>query len=84
MRRLRARQSAYHLCQHGHPASRLLPGSGADVGTGLEGVTEWHICDGSRQRGGQASDQDNTVGQADAGDPGDRSDEGHAVSRPDP
>ena len=40
----------YYLCQHGHAASRLLPGSGAEVGTGLGGVTGWHICDGSRPR----------------------------------
>jgi hypothetical protein len=39
----------YRLCQHGHKASCLLPGPGADVGTGLGGVTGWHICDGSRQ-----------------------------------
>jgi hypothetical protein len=39
----------YRLCQHGHTASCLLPGPGADVGTGLGGVTGWHICDGSRQ-----------------------------------
>src|SRR6516225_12292648 len=39
----------YRLCQHSHVASCLLPGSGADVGTGLGGVTGRHICDGSRQ-----------------------------------
>jgi hypothetical protein len=38
------------LCQHGHAASCLLPGSGADVGSGLGGVTGWHNCDGSRPR----------------------------------
>src|SRR5215471_1008436 len=32
--------------------------------TGLGGVTGWHICDGSRPAGGQASDQVNAVGQA--------------------
>jgi hypothetical protein len=41
--------TASTVCQHDHVASCLLPGSGADVGTGLGGVTGWHICDGSRQ-----------------------------------
>ena len=41
--------TASTVCQHDHVASCLLPGSGADVGTGLGGVTGWHICDGSRR-----------------------------------
>jgi hypothetical protein len=41
----------------------------ADVGTGLGGVTGWHICDGSRQRR-TASDQVNTVGHAGSAAPG--------------
>jgi hypothetical protein len=38
----------YHLCQHGHTASCSFQGWGPNVGTGLGGVTERHICDGSR------------------------------------
>src|SRR5215469_5093236 len=38
--------------------------------TGLGGVTGWHICDGSRPAGGQASDQVNAVGQAGPAAPG--------------
>jgi len=30
-----------------------------NVGTGLDGITERHLCDGSRPQGGQASDQAN-------------------------
>lgn len=36
------------------------------VGVGLGGVTAWHNCDESRRDGGQAADQANGVGQADA------------------
>jgi hypothetical protein len=39
-----------HLCLHGHTGLMLLPGFGPNVGTGLGGVTERHICDGSRHR----------------------------------
>lgn len=46
-------------------------GQQAEVGTGLGGASGWHICDG-HAIDGQASDQVNTVGQAGAGDPGDR------------
>jgi hypothetical protein len=47
----------------------VLPGRRVNVGTGLDGITERHICDGSRH-GGQASDQANLVGQAGAGNHG--------------
>lgn len=47
------------LCQHGHAASNLLPGTGRWVGVGLGGVTERHICDESRAWHGQASNQAN-------------------------
>jgi hypothetical protein len=50
------------------------------VGTGLEGITEWHICDRSRRYGGQASDQVNQVGQASAGDQADESGPWHAAA----
>jgi hypothetical protein len=36
------------------------------VGVGLGGVTAWQNCDESRRDGGQAADQANGVGQADA------------------
>jgi len=44
------------VCEHGHAGCSLLPGAVSN-GTGLEGTTRWHICDGSRARRGQASDQ---------------------------
>ena len=47
------------FCQHGHrpgPSCRERVEWSAPVWVG---VTEWHICDGSRPRGGQASDQAN-------------------------
>jgi hypothetical protein len=43
------------FCEHGHV-----------VGVGLGGVTAWQNWDESRRNGGQAADQANGVGQADA------------------
>jgi hypothetical protein len=67
-----------HLCHHGHTASCSFQGWGRNVRTGLGGVTEGHICDGS-----QASDQANTVGQVGVGDPGTGQKKG-THTRPDP
>ncbi|WP_386407636.1 hypothetical protein [Streptomyces pratens] len=44
----------------------LLFGWTTVVGVGLGGVTAWQNCDESRRIGGQAADQANGVGQADA------------------
>ena len=41
-------------------------------------VTEWHICDGSRPQGGQASDQANWWARPVPATTADRSEEGHA------
>lgn len=59
----------------GHVTSNVLPGRGPLVATGLGGVTERHICDGSRERGTDAH-QDNRC--ADAAE--NRSDERHAAA----
>jgi hypothetical protein len=67
-----------NLGQHRHrPRLSVLRTA---VGTGLEEITEWHICDGSRRYGGQASDQANQVGQAGAGDRADESGPWHAAA----
>ena len=44
------------VCEHGHAGCSLHP-SAVSNGTGLEGTTRRHICDESRARRGQASDQ---------------------------
>jgi hypothetical protein len=44
------------VCEHGHAGCSLHPGAVSN-GTGLEGTTRRHICDESRARRGQASDQ---------------------------
>ena len=51
----------------------------ADVGTGLGGVTEWHICEGSRQLADRLLIR-STRWARPVRRPGDRSDERHALS----
>ena len=47
------------FCQHGHRSGPSCGGSGSTSAPAWVGVTERHICDGSRPCGGQASDQAN-------------------------
>jgi hypothetical protein len=44
------------VCEHGHSGRPFIQVRSAD-GTGLDGSTRRHICDESRARHGQASDQ---------------------------
>jgi hypothetical protein len=43
------------VCEHGHAGCSPHPGAVSN-GTGLEGTTRRHICDGSSATRGQASD----------------------------
>ena len=61
------------VCQHGHAASVSFQACGRSNGTGLGGVTERHICDGSRTAGADRLLIRPTVGQAGAGVRGDKS-----------
>jgi hypothetical protein len=67
-----------HIGQHRHRASPFGDRNNRSAGTGLEELTEWHLCDGSRRYGGQASNQANQVGQVGAGDQADESAPWHA------
>jgi hypothetical protein len=40
------------FCQHGHRPG-VLPARRVNVGTGLDGITKWHLCDGSRPQTSQ-------------------------------
>src|SRR5215213_6826583 len=57
----------------------VLPeGSGSTSAPAWVEVTEWHICDGSRRKSGQASDQANWWARPVPATTTDRSEEGHA------
>jgi hypothetical protein len=73
-----------NLCQHGMRPPIFFQAWGLCwVGVGLSGVTERHICEGSRARGTDRLLIKPTGGQAGAGTAGNRSDERHTLPRPD-